>query len=478
MLHFFRISKGVSEESLAQLNRVSIQTIRRWEKGLVALSPDRLIRVLAPLGIPPDAVETALLAHRLGSPSPEPGLIAAPSGEKQRLIRRASATVGRSGAEAARAELTRLCSVQEAPLHRRWANGIWARMKKLPEDKQALVAGAAALDERSWALAERICHASIEVAAHRADESLRLARLAVSIAEQTRHAERSRLRLLGWCGHFVANSLRVGGDLTASDAAFARADELWKQGERGDPSGILDATRRLDLKASLLRQRARFDEALELIHQALAGSPPEAEARLLLNKATTLARAGEYEKTIEVLRQAEPRIDSQRDPRLPFLHSFTLVSCLCRLERYGAAEELLSKVERLSKTLQNELDTVRTVWLKGQIAAGLGRQEEAVATLSRVREYFDRERIPYDFALATLELALLFLEQGRARRVRHLADEMLWIFQTQGVHKEALAAISLFCQAAKLESADAQWTRRLVKFLYRAQHNPSMRFEE
>jgi hypothetical protein len=45
------------------------------------------------------------------------------------------------------------------------------------------------------------------------------------------------------------------------------------------------------------------------------------------------------------------------------------------------------------------------------------------------------------------------------------------------VHKEALAALSLFCQVAKEEEAEADWTRRLVKYLYRAQNNPSLRFE-
>lgn len=478
VLHFFRVSKGVSEERLASLNGVSRQTLLRWERGIVLLAADRLIEVLGHLDVPPEAVETALLAHRLGNSPPRPGVLAAPSGEKQRLIHRAAAAGGRSGAEATQAELTRLCSLQEAPLHRRWAASVWSQMKKLPEDKQALIAGAAARDDRSWALAEQLCKASIAMAADRADESLRLARLGLGIGEQSRLEVRSRLRLLGWCQPFVGNSLRVGGDLKTAEAAFARADELWKQGEGGDPSGILDGTRRLDLKASLFRQQGHFEEAISLIDQAMAESPPEAAARLLIQKATTHSRAGNYENSIEALRQVESKIDARREPRHPFLHSFTLASNLCQLERYRDAEELLPKATLLAAELRNELDSVRTTWLRGQISTGLDRHEEAITALSQVREYFERKQIPFDFALVSLELAEMYLEQGHTRRVRELADEMLWIFRDQRVHPEALAAISLFCQAAKLDTAEAAWTRRLVKYLYRAQHNPALRFEQ
>lgn len=478
VLYFFRTSKGVSEERLASLSGVSRQTIVRWEKGPFPPSVDRLIEVLASIDVPAEAVETALLAHRLGNAPSAAGVIAAPSGEARRLIRRAAAAGGRSSAEAVRAELTRLCSVREAPFHRQWAADVWTSMKPLPEDKQALIAEAAASDDRSWALAEQLCLASIAMAGHRADESLRLARLGLGLAERSQLEDRSRLRLAGWCKPFEANSLRVGGDLKASEAAFVHADKLWQQGEGGDPFGILDGTRRLDLKASLLRQQGRFDEAISLIDQALAESPSEAAAGLLIQKATTHSRAGNYEEAIEVLRQAEPKIDPTREPRLPWVFHLNLSVALCHLDLYTDVENRLPQVQRLAKELGNELDEVRTQWLRGRACAGLGRREEAITAFTQVREYFDHERIPYDFALASLELAELYLEQGHTRRVRELADEMLWIFQDQRVHKEALAAILLFCKAAKLEAADAEWTRRLVKYLYRAEHNPGLRFEE
>ena|ERR1700681_1930628 len=43
--------------------------------------------------------------------------------------------------------------------------------------------------------------------------------------------------------------------------------------------------------------------------------------------------------------------------------------------------------------------------------------------------------------------------------------------------REALAALQIFCDAAKRETATVEMTRQVVKFLYRAQHDPEMRFE-
>jgi len=58
-----------------------------------------------------------------------------------------------------------------------------------------------------------------------------------------------------------------------------------------------------------------------------------------------------------------------------------------------------------------------------------------------------------------------FPRQRRARlqraEVRETAAEMLWIFKAQGVHREALAALRLFCEAAKQETATVALARQV-----------------
>jgi hypothetical protein len=99
----------------------------------------------------------------------------------------------------------------------------------------------------------------------------------------------------------------------------------------------------------------------------------------------------------------------------------------------GPAEPLLPLIEAATDRA-NELDTVRLRWLKGRIWAGVGRRPEALAALSEVRAYFLSEGIAYDFAVVSVEIGTLYLEQGRGELVR-VADQMKWIFQSQGIHK-------------------------------------------
>jgi hypothetical protein len=54
---------------------------------------------------------------------------------------------------------------------------------------------------------------------------------------------------------------------------------------------------------------------------------------------------------------------------------------------------------------------------------------------------------------------------------------MAWIFDAQGVHREALAALELFCRAAQEEHVSVDLARRLLSYLERARHDNELRFE-
>jgi hypothetical protein len=112
--------------------------------------------------------------------------------------------------------------------------------------------------------------------------------------------------------------------------------------------------------------------------------------------------------------------------------------------------------------LGNELDLVRTVWLSARIAAGQGRREEAIAGLEQVRREFTVRQLPYDAARASLELAALWLEEGRTAEVRELSVAMVWIFKAQGIARETLAALAIFRDAAQKETATVELVRHVL----------------
>jgi tetratricopeptide (TPR) repeat protein len=197
-----------------------------------------------------------------------------------------------------------------------------------------------------------------------------------------------------------------------------------------------------------------------------------------MSKSNILRRLDDPEGSTAVLLEADFLIDAQREPRLAFGVRFNLLVDLCALGRAAEGAPRLPEVWALAERLGEALDLTRCLWLQGQIDAGLGRLAQAAAAFRQVRRNFLEHPLPYDYALASLDLSLVLLEEGRTAEVREIAEEMLWIFKAQGVHREALAALRLFCEAAKQETATIALARQVERYLRRAQLDPGLRFEE
>jgi tetratricopeptide (TPR) repeat protein len=141
---------------------------------------------------------------------------------------------------------------------------------------------------------------------------------------------------------------------------------------------------------------------------------------------------------------------------------FNRTDILAQLERFEEAARLLPEVQRLGVEQANGLDQVRVVWLGAKVKAGTGQKEEAMTDLERVREAFADDELPYDAALADLDLAVLRLKAGRTAEVREQAENMAWIFVSKKIDREALASLKLFCDAAKQEAATVELARQVI----------------
>src|SRR4051812_10038761 len=334
----------------------------------------------------------------------------------------------------------------------RWQAGeSWAKLAKLPEDRQLAVVRVAR-EFQTWALAERVCEESEVQASRDVGRTASLARLAQKIAEKVQGPEGWRNRIQGYALGHVANSLRVPGELEAAAAVLEKALRLWDAGS--DPDAVLDPGRLLDLQASLRRDQRRFDEALALLDEALRIG--RCRERYLVKKGFTLEVMGDYERAVEVLLEAQPEVESRGDDRLCDMLHQNLALSLCHLGRYGEASELGREVRTRTGERGDEILVIRGIWLEGRIAAGLGRREEALGLLAEARTEFDRHNMSYDVALALLEEAVLLLEEGRGAEVKVLAKGLTKVFESKGVHREALGALKLFQEAAEQEAATAE----------------------
>ncbi len=273
---------------------------------------------------------------------------------------------------------------------------------------------------------------------------------------------------------FLGNAVRMSSGFASADEMFARSDSL----AADHPLPPRLEGRRLDLLATLRREQRRFDEAFTLLDRALGLDPERrSDGRLRLMKSKVFEESGDLEGAIGELQAAAGETDARREPRLRLWLRHNLADYLSKIGRLVEAQALVPEVRTLARRHGGALDEIRLRWIEGRIAAGLGRADEATAKLGQVRGEFLAHGLPYDAALAALELATFYLRAGRTEQVKDLARQMLPVFQAHEIHREALAAITLFRQAAEQERATLALAERVAAFLLAARTNPGLAFE-
>jgi tetratricopeptide (TPR) repeat protein len=377
-----------------------------------------------------------------------------------------------------RGEPARRLAAVPGAADREAAAGLWLRLE--PRNSRQRLAVVEELPEyRSWALCELVCAKSIEMAPSSPAQALELAELALRIADLCSGEEWLRRRTRGYAWFHIANARRATNDLAASVAGLDAAAELWEIDAPRVP-GLFNVTLPYWIEATIRKTQRRFPEARKRIEEALAADSGELRGKLLLTKAQILQSLGDVESSTEVLREAISHVEEQREPRTALGVRCQFLLNLCLQDRAVEAALHLHEAQALAKHLGQEVDSVRVAALGALIAAGLGKAEEAEQAFNEARRRFADFEPPlvFDYSLVSLDLGLLLLEQGRNTEVRALAEEMAWIFTSQGVQREALAAIKLFCDAAQRETATVELARSVIRFLHQSQHDPELKFEE
>jgi tetratricopeptide (TPR) repeat protein/transcriptional regulator with XRE-family HTH domain len=478
-LSILRKILGWSAGELANALGMSNGQLSDLERGRTPLTFERLEELAAPMRVSRKTLQEIVsqverVRDRTGGPVYPAGSGEADENDRvERVVRalaEATAQVGRPLVAGVFVQI-------HAAADRELANGAWDRLKRRPDSERRSLLRKSR-EYRGWAVCEAACEASLKAAPDSAARALEYAELAVEIARLPSGENKLfRRRLQGYAEAHLGNARRVHGDLRGAEQAFVRARSLWKEGAPGDPS-LLNEARVLGMEASLRIEQGHPAEALKLIEQALEADRNGERRYLTINQGRALEHLDDYEGAITALQRAASLIDGKKEPRQLGVLKSNLIMNLLHLRRFAEAEVLLPELRRLREQLGQELELLRTVWLEGWTAAGLGRREEALAALEHVCQEFARRQIPFDAALAGLQLAVLYLEEGRTAEVRELAEELLAVFKAQDVHHHALAALTLFWKAARKETATVELARRLADYLYRAQHRPDLRFEE
>jgi tetratricopeptide (TPR) repeat protein len=271
----------------------------------------------------------------------------------------------------------------------------------------------------------------------------------------------------------IANCRRIRSDLWRVAEAFQLAETFLRQGS-GNP---LDAAGVLDLEASYYIDQRSFAEAEEALERLEAlyreGRDRHREGRTLMQLAKLRREQGRTEEALPLLVRAGELVEVEEEPHLDLLLARNLAGLLAEAGRAEEARAMLPEIRRLARERADRPEWLRLLRTKGFIYQRLGHRELAASALAQARDGFAALGLAYDAALVGLELALLHLDAGDTSEVRALGAEMLPIFTSRGIHREALAALALVRRAMEEDRLTRRLVEEVMSLLRRAREEPA-----
>jgi tetratricopeptide (TPR) repeat protein len=393
-----------------------------------------------------------------------------PSAAERRLARRAeraaAATARRRSEEAvARLKADRPRAVAEL-----------RELLKLTAVRRSERVAAAHRRFRSPVLAELLmaeARAALRLDPAQAVELLEVAAAVADRARQRRFAgklvERLQVRVAGQ----RANALRVAGDRKAADALWRTLAAQLRRRPVGDPALEAELA---SLEASLRQDQRRFSEAQLLLTRAEAlfeaTGDREGMAVTLIQRAIVRRLAGEPQGAPALLQQAAALTDRDRSPRRFLEIQHNLALCLCQLGQHDEAAKVVATNRNLYARFRDAATRTLLAWLEGRIARAQGDHDGAERHLLFARSRYVEQRLVYDAALVSLDLADLFVDEGRTAEVKRLAQATAAVFASQEIQAEVRRALALFAKAALAERVTRELISRLRGWLEQAQRTP------
>lgn len=330
---------------------------------------------------------------------------------------------------------------------------------------------------RFYSLADLLADEAREQAPVDVARALDAAQLAVAVARQLDPAAYPRglvadTTARAWAA--LGNARRVRGELDAAERAFGRARSHLGLGAR-DPLERADV---LSLLGSLRLDQLRLRGATEGLEEAAelyrAAGDRTGEGKVLMKLARVAAEAGDPESAVRLLERAEPLVDSASDRRLLLKARHARAARLTEAGRAWEAMALFRSLRRDFLRTMSPMEAQHLPWLAGRIYEGLDQLDQAAEAYDSVRRFFRENEHDFDFVVSTLDLVAVRLKQGRTRDVQRLAEQMLPVFASCDLPKEAMKALVYFQRAAVAERATAAAVHDLTAYLQRTRRNPDL----
>jgi len=302
-----------------------------------------------------------------------------------------------------------------------------------------------------WPLCEALLQKSYEARFNDLKRMLNLAESAVGVAK---HIKPEKYPWPGFIADLrarafaeLSNAYRVNDRLSDAEMALSRAKEFLGEGT-GDHA--LEA-QVLDFEASLRTSQRHLADAVALLDKVyrrhMEAGDLHLAGRALIAKGGNAHHQGYVRESIDLVQRGLQMLDSRRDPSLEALGRLNKISSLIKVGEYHRAGLELLQSGLRKKFTDAPLNLLKLRWVEAKIHAGLGRPMRAERAFGEVRQELTRLGMSYDAALVGLDLAALWLRQGRASQLRKLAKEMYTTFKGLSLHAEAVRALYFLREA-------------------------------
>ncbi|HEV2856525.1 MAG TPA: hypothetical protein VHC97_27305 [Thermoanaerobaculia bacterium] len=273
----------------------------------------------------------------------------------------------------------------------------------------------------------------------------------------------------------LGNAHRAADDLDEAGRAFGKAFALLARGT-GD---ALLKTRLHELHASYLGARREFDLAFAALDAASSAhlelGDPHLAGRAILVKAIYTYYSGRPEQAILLTQKGLRMIGKDRDPNLAFFAIHNQLVFLVACNRFPEARRALAFHRANLEGAPGRINALKLRWLEGQISAGLQDWPSAESALREVREGFEDAGMSFHAALASLELALVWMRQGKHRDSEVLVLKTVEVFLALRIRREALGAMMVLGEAFKRQVATAGLLENTLSCLRRLENGPEIR---
>ncbi|MFL6289355.1 MAG: hypothetical protein ACJ759_00475 [Thermoanaerobaculia bacterium] len=263
----------------------------------------------------------------------------------------------------------------------------------------------------------------------------------------------------------LANAYRTANQPAAAELVMAQALRYLERG-----SGDLHLAARIsELAASLACDQRHFREAHELIDRACLiyrqlGDDHMA-GRALITKSHFLSCEGNPAEALVYVTDGFTLLDLERDPGLGAAALQNAILYAADAGNLVKAQQHLWYAQMHDLLPGGEVNRIKLRATSGEIFAGLGQLDRAETAFRTAKENFEDLGMVYMAAITGIDLAAVWMRQGRVEEVRQLAEKLAGDFLTLNVKREALAAVLVLREACRKGRVTVEGIAKIAAYL-------------